>query len=300
MIDIIIIGAGPAGLTSAIYAARAKKTVKVFEAVTYGGKIINALDIKNYPGFEEISGYDFAAKLYSQATNLGAEIAFEKVIDIKDLGDTKKVITEDNEYECRAVIIATGMQNKKLKLENEDKFLGRGVSYCATCDGAFFKEKVVSVYGNGKTAIEDAVFLTDLSSKLYLINQGDKFLDEVDEELLNKLKSNDKVEFLYNTKITSLNGENSLESITVSCNDENKDLQVSGLFVALGSVPENSNFSKYVELDNLGYIISDEVGHTKTPGIYVAGDTRSKEFRQLTTATSDGTNAVLTAIKEMK
>ena len=167
MVDIIIIGAGPAGLTSAIYGRRAGKSVLLLEALSYGGMIVNAKEVENYPGFKSISGFDLATNLYNQAIDLGAEIKYEKVFKIEDLGNVKKVITNDNEYQGKAVVIATGVQNRKLGLKDEDKFLGKGVSYCATCDGAFYKNKIVSVVGGGNTAISDALFLSEYCNRKF-------------------------------------------------------------------------------------------------------------------------------------
>ena len=294
MTDIIIIGAGPAGLTAAIYAGRANKTVLIFEAKNYGGKIVNALNVENYPGFGTISGYELANNLYEQAKTYGALLKYEKVEHIEDLGNTKKVITNKGEYICRAVIIANGVNERKVNLPNEDKFISKGVSYCATCDGAFFKGKEVVVYGGGNTAVDDALFLADYCSKVTLIYRRDKL--KAEEKMIDKLVSLPNVEIKYNSVITAINGNERLESITIN---EKEELLCSGLFIAIGQVPENTIFGDLIELDQNGYIISDELCHTKTKGIYVAGDTREKKYRQLTTATSDGTIAALTAIKEL-
>ena len=294
MIDIIIVGAGPAGLTAAIYAGRANKKVVIFESKNYGGKIVNALKVENYPGFDNISGFELASNLYKQAEIYGAEIKYEKVEHIEDLGDTKKVITNKDEYICRAIIIANGVNERKINLPNEDKFLSKGISYCATCDGAFFKGKDVVVYGGGNTAVDDALFLADYCNKVILIYRKDKLRAE--EKMVDKLVMTPNVEIMYNSVITSINGNERLESITIN---DKKELKCSGLFIAIGQVPNNNIFNDLIEIDNNGYIISDELCHTKTKGIYVAGDTRSKEYRQLTTATSDGTIAALTAIKEL-
>ena len=299
MVDIIIIGAGPAGLTSAIYARRAGKSVLLLEALSYGGMIVNAKEVENYPGFKSISGYDLATNLYNQAMDLGAEIKYEKVFKIEDLGNIKKVITNDNEYKSKAVIIATGVQNRKLGLKNEDKFLGKGVSYCATCDGAFYKNKIVSVIGGGNTAISDALFLSEYCKKVYIIYRRDSFRG--DKIIVDKLKNRDNVEFIYNTTVTELLGDDKLEGIEILNNNTNKrkTIDMDGVFVAIGQEPSNSNFEDLIKMNDKGYIIGDDACHTNIKGIYVAGDTRVKEVRQLTTATSDGTIAALSAIKEM-
>lgn len=294
--DIIIIGAGPAGLTSAIYAKRANKNVLVLEAKNYGGQIINTLDIENYPANEHISGFDFATNLYNQAKNLGAEIKYEKVVDINNLGKEKEVITTKNTYKTKTIIIATGSENRKLGLPNEDEFVSKGISYCATCDGAFYKEKTVAVVGGGNTALEDALYLADLASKVYLIHRRDEFRGE--ESTINLLKEKDNIEFLYNSNVTKLNTKDRLESIEVTSNDgETRTIDVDALFIAIGRIPENQNFAKLINLDNAGYIISNEYCHTNVEGIFVAGDNRVKELRQLVTATSDGAIAAVEAIK---
>ena len=296
MYDIIIIGAGPAGLTSAIYAKRANKNVLVLEAKNYGGQIINTLDIENYPANEHISGFDFATNLYNQAKNLGAEIKYEKVVDINNLGKEKEVITTKNTYKTKTIIIATGSENRKLGLPNEDEFASKGISYCATCDGAFYKEKTVAVVGGGNTALEDALYLADLASKVYLIHRRDEFRGE--ESTINLLKEKDNIEFLYNSNVTKLNTKDRLESIEVTSNDgETRTIDVDALFIAIGRIPENQNFAKLINLDDAGYIISNEYCHTNVEGIFVAGDNRVKELRQLVTATSDGAISAVEAIK---
>ena len=296
MYDIIIIGAGPAGLTSAIYVRRASKKVLVLEAKTYGGQIINTLDIENYPGEEHISGFDFATKIYNQAKSLGAEIAFEKVTDIKDLGTEKEVITVKNTYKAKAIIIATGSENRKLGLVNEDELTGKGVSYCATCDGNFFRKKNVAVVGGGNTALEDALYLADIAEKVYLIHRRDEFRGL--ESTVNLLKEKENVEFIYNSNVTKLNADEKLKSIEVTNKDGSmKTIDVDGLFVAIGRIPENQNFAKIIDLDDGGYIIANEDCHTNVDGIFVAGDNRVKEVRQLVTATSDGAVAATAAIK---
>ena len=299
MTDIIIIGAGPAGLTSAIYARRAGKSVLMLEALSYGGMIVTAKEVENYPGFISISGFDLATNLYNQAIELGAVIKYEKVFKIEDLGDKKRVITNDHKYDAKAIIIATGVQNRKLGLKNENELLGKGVSYCATCDGSFYKNKVVSVIGGGNTAVSDALFLSDCCKKVYVIYRKEKVRG--DRIIVNKLEKKDNVEFIYNSVVTEIIGDDKLEKIEILDNktDKRKIMKMDGLFVAIGQEPSNSNFSDLIKIDDKGYIIGDEACRTNVKGIYVAGDTRVKEIRQLTTATSDGTIAALTAIKEM-
>ncbi len=296
MYDIIIIGAGPAGLTAAIYARRAMKKVLLLEAKSYGGQIINSMDIENYPGELHISGIDFATKLYNQAKELGTEIKYQKAVEIVDNGKNKKIITTKEEYECLSVIIATGSETRKLGIENEDKFIGKGISYCATCDGNFFKNKSVAVVGGGNTALEDALYLSNIANEVFLIHRRDKFRGE--EKTLTKLKEKENVKIIYNSTVTKLNGEDYLTSIDIVDKENNiKQLIVSCLFIAIGRIPENENFSKVIKLDEFGYIESDETCHTNTKGIFVAGDNRKKSLRQLVTATSDGAIAATEAIK---
>ena len=295
MYDIIIIGAGPAGLTAAIYARRASKKVLVIEKNTYGGQIINTLDIENYPAYEHISGFDFATNIYNQAKSLGAEIIFENVVDIIDNEKTKEVITNKTKYTSKAVIIATGSENRKLGLENEDSLVGKGISYCATCDGAFYKDKIVAVVGGGNTALEDALYLSDIANKVYLIHRRDSFRAE--ESTINKLKEKSNVEFIYNSNVTKLNSNEKLESIEVTNkNSSVEKIDVDGLFIAIGRIPENENFAKLINLDSSGYIISDDSCITNVKGIYASGDNRVKDVRQLVTATSDGAIAATKAI----
>ena len=296
MYDIIIIGAGPAGLTAAIYAKRASKNVLVLEAKSYGGQIINTLDIENYPVEAHISGFDFATKLYNQTKELGAEIKFEKVVDIDDKKSIKEVITTKNTYTAKAVIIATGSENRKLGIEKEAELIGKGISYCATCDGAFYRKKNVAVVGGGNTSLEDALYLSDLVNKVYLIHRRDEFRGE--ESTVRHLKEKENIEFVYNSNVTKLNANERLESIEVTNKDgSTRTIEIAGLFVAVGRIPENENFAKLINLDNSGYIIANEDCKTNVAGIFVAGDNRTKEVRQLVTATSDGAIAATAAIK---
>ncbi len=294
MYDLIIIGAGPAGLTGAIYALRANLKVLVLEAKNYGGQIINASKIVNYPGIKEISGFDFSQVLYEQVKDFGGLIKFEKVIEV--LPD-KTVITENNKYQAKEIIIATGLINRKLNLENEDKLLGHGISYCATCDGNFFKGKTVSVVGGGNKALEDALELSNIASKVYLICRRDTF--KGDKKYQEELKKKKNVEIILNSTIKKLNGENSLKSILIDTKGKLTTIDTEALFIAIGEIPNNEIFKNIVSLDEDGYIITDDNLKTKTKGIYVAGDNRQKELRQLTTAISDGALAASMVIKDL-
>ena len=298
MYDIIIIGAGPAGLTAAIYGRRANKKVLVLEALTYGGQIVNTTVIDNYPALPHVTGFDFATNLYNQAIELGAEVKFEKVINII-VDKEKKVITDSNEYTTRAIIIATGADRRKLGLVNEDKFTGSGISYCATCDGNFFKDKEVAVNGGGNTALTDALYLSDICSKVYLIHRRDEFRGS--ESLVNEVKKRNNIELVLNSKVTKLNGDNHLTSIEVTNNDgSTREIPISCLFVAIGQVPVTENFVKLIDVDNNGYAIAGEDMKSKVAGLYVAGDVRKKSLRQLATAISDGAIAATEAIHDIQ
>ena len=294
--DVIVVGAGVAGLTSAIYLRRAEKKVLVLDKMSYGGQIINTLDIENYPSAEHISGFDLATKIYNQAKGLGAEIKFQEVTEIKDNDDYKEVITNKGIYKAKAVILAVGSANRKLGLENEDSLLGKGVSYCATCDGHFYKGKNVAVVGGGNTALEDAIYLSDMASEVYLIHRRDEF--RADVKTIGILNSRNNINVIYNSNVTKLNANEKLESIEVTNNDGSiKTIAVDGLFVAVGRIPENKIFENLLDLDEYGYAEAGEDCHTKTKGVFVAGDNRKKSLRQLTTAVSDGAVAATEAIK---
>ena len=289
MYDVIIIGAGPSGLTAAIYLKRANKSVLVLEEKSYGGAIINTLNIENYPACPNISGFDLATKMYEQAKNLGAIFKFERVNEIKN-GKNKKVITKNNTYLAKSIIIATGTNNRKLGLVNDDKFIGKGVSYCATCDGNFYKDKTVAVVGGGNTAVNDAIYLSNICKKVYLIHRRDEF--RAFEKYIEILKSEDNVEFILNSSVTKLIGDEKLKGIEINNKDK---LDIDGLFVAIGQNPSNSSFDKLIKLDNDGYVKSSTT-LTNIKGIFVAGDIRSKKVRQLVTATSDGAIAAMEAV----
>ena len=295
--DIIVIGAGPAGLTAAIYGRRASKTVLVLEAKAWGGQIINTPEIENYPAAARISGFDFANRLYEQARDLGAEIRLEKVVELRDLGDRKEVVTAKQTWEARTVILATGSENRKLGLEGEDRLVGRGISYCATCDGNFFRKKTVAVVGGGNTALEDALYLADLAAKVWLIHRRDQFRGE--ESTVEKLRQRENVEFVLNAAVTKLLWDKRLTGVEVTdkLTGAVRTLELNGLFVAVGRMPENENFRSLVDLDGAGYALAGEDCHTRTPGVFVAGDNRTKAVRQLVTAAADGAVAATEAVK---
>ncbi len=295
LIDIIIIGGGTAGLTAAIYSARAGKTVTVLEGNIFGGQIVSSPHVENYPGIKKISGADFSFALYEQAAELGVSFANKKVTGIKENGKTKVVTTENEIFECKAVIIATGAKNRALGLEREEQLIGKGVSYCATCDGAFYKNKEVAVVGGGNTALEDTAFLAEYCEKVYLIHRRDKFRGE--QKTVDMLLAKANVQIVTDAVVTKLVGGEVLEAIEISNlkTNEVKTVSVSGVFVAIGQIPQNEPFSKLVELDSTGYVVAGEDCKTKAEGIFVAGDCRTKSVRQLSTAASDGTVAALAA-----
>lgn len=292
MYDIVIIGAGPAGLTAGIYGIRAAKKVLVLEKSAYGGQIINAQNIENFPTSPHISGPEFATKLYNQAKELGVEIRFEKVVGINNFEDHKEVVTNNGKIDTKTVIIATGCKNRTLELENEKTLAGKGISYCATCDGNFYRNKRVAIVGGGNTAIEDAIFLSGIAEKVYLIHRRDEF--RANQKSVEALEDKENVYFILNSIITRIVGEERLEGIEVN----NKDvIAVDCLFVAVGMVPENEIFSNLIRINEAGYIIAGEDCHTNVDGIFVAGDNRTKALRQLVTATSDGAIAAEEAVK---
>ncbi|MCI9616680.1 MAG: thioredoxin-disulfide reductase [Eubacterium sp.] len=293
--DIIIVGAGAAGMTAAIYGVRSGKSILLIEEKMYGGQIINTPQVENYPGIETISGASFATNLYNQAKGLGAEYLSGKVTEIKDCGDTKEVTVNDNSYKAESVIIATGARNRTLNVPGEIELTGKGVSYCATCDGMFFRNRDVAVVGGGNTALEDALFLSDYCNKVYIIHRRDTFRGE--KQLEESLRAKENVVFLLNRVVEEIQGKETLESIIVKEKDGDKSdkISINGLFIAVGQVPDNDVFSNVVELDEYGYIAAGEDCKTNCEGVYAAGDCRTKSIRQLTTATSDGAVAALGA-----
>ena len=290
--DIIIVGAGPAGLTAAIYAARASKKVLVLEAKSYGGQIIEALDIENYPAAMHINGFDLATNMYNQAKELNAEIKFEKVIEVtSDL----KVTTNKDSYQAKAIILATGSDHRKLGIPNESELIGKGVSYSATCDGNFYRGKDVAVVGGGNSALEETIYLSNICNQVYLIHRRNTFRG--DQKSIDEINKKANIKTILNTNVVKINGIDHLESVELNNGDV---LNISGLFIAVGLIPENENFAKLINLNEFGYIIASEDCTTNVPGIFVAGDCRTKDLRQLVTATSDGAVAAVKAINYIK
>ena len=295
MYDVIVIGAGTAGMTAGIYARRAGKTVLIIEEKNYGGQIINTPEVENYPGISKVSGFIFANNLYNQTRELGTEFKFEEVIKIQNNSGYKVVATNKTKYQGKTVIIATGAKNRPLGVNNEDKLTGAGVSYCATCDGAFFRGKDVAVVGGGNTALEDALFLSDYCNLVYVVHRRNEFRGE--KGLTDILKEKGNVKFVFDSVVKSIKGEQSVEGLEILNVKKNtlSEIKVQGAFIAIGQMPDNEKFSDMVELDGKGYIKADETCTTNTEGVFVAGDCRTKQVRQLTTAASDGAVAALAA-----
>lgn len=297
--DVIIIGSGPAGLAAAIYAKRAELNMLVIEkAALSGGQIINTYEVDNYPGFSGISGFDLSMKFREHADKLGTEFITGEVTNFQLDGDIKVITLDDNtEYRSKTVIIATGGVPRHLNVEGEEKLAGTGVSYCATCDGAFFKNREVAVVGGGDVAVEDAIFLARIAKKVYVIHRRDEF--RAKKGLVSKLISMDNVTVLWDSVVEKINGSEMAESVSVKNvkTGESKDIAVSGVFIAVGYIPNTDLFKNVVETDDWGYIKAGENCETSVPGIFAAGDVRTKELRQIITAASDGAIAV-TAVEK--
>ena len=297
MYDIIIVGAGPAGFTAAIYARRADKKVLILERGTFGGQITYSPKIENYPGFNQISGNELAEKLVEQAISLGAEIEMTEVTGVVDNNGVFSVSCEDGDYIAKSVIIATGSKHRQLGLDREEEFIGNGISFCAVCDGAFYAGKTVAVIGGGNSALVEAVMLAETCEKLYIVQNLDFLTGE--EKLANILKNKANVEIIYGTVVEALIGSEELDAIILKNEKtgEKTRLDIDGMFIAIGQVPENDIFADVTEINDRGYIVSDEACLTKTAGLFVAGDCRTKTIRQISTACSDGAIAALAAIR---
>lgn len=297
MYDIVIIGAGPAGLAAAVYGQRAEKKTLLIDEKGYGGQIINTPEVENYPAIQKISGFDFANSLYQQAADLGAELTFEKAVGIEEGDGIKVVKTEGGAYEAKSVIVATGAKNRPLGLDREEELTGRGVAYCATCDGAFYRGKTVAVIGGGNTALEDAEVLSGLAEKVYLIHRRDAFRGE--EANAKRIREKKNVEILLNQIPIALLGEDKVSGLEIQnkITGEKTTLKLDGVFVAIGQMPDNGAFAAQIQLDDKGYVAAGEDCLTKTDGIFVAGDCRTKKVRQLATAVADGAVAALAAVE---
>ena len=295
--DILIIGGGPAGLTAGIYGRRAGKKVLIIERMMSGGQVALTSIVENYPGVETTDGISLATKMFEQATNLGVDFVYSYVLEYDLLGKTKIVRTHEGTFEGKTIILCLGASARQLNLENEKKFLGRGVSYCATCDGNFFKDKTVAVVGGGNTSLEDSLYLSNLAKKVYVIHRRDKFKgDEILVERLECKSERHNIEILLNSRVIKIDGADKLSAITVeNClTKEQKVLNVDGLFVAIGRKPDTELLTN-VELDENGYIITNDRMETNLEGVFSAGDVRKKQLRQIITACSDGAIASVSA-----
>ncbi|MBQ2933288.1 MAG: FAD-dependent oxidoreductase [Clostridia bacterium] len=293
MYDIIVIGGGPAGLTAAIYARRANKSVLVIEKGSFGGQITFSPKVENIPGFSEVTGNEFAEKLVEQALGLDAEVECAEVLEIKQ-GDVKTVVTDSGEFEAKTVIVATGAKHRMLGLPREEEFVGEGISFCAVCDGAFYAGRDVAVIGGGNSALQEAILLADLAKKVYVVQNLDFLTGE--QKLQEKLAAKENVEIILGHTVKGVLGDTTLTGITIAdSNDNEKQLDIDGMFVAIGLIPQNEAFEGVINLDERGYVTSDENCLTNADGIFVAGDCRSKKIRQVATAAADGAVAALAA-----
>ena len=293
MYDIIVIGGGPAGLTAAIYARRANKSVLVIEKGSFGGQITYSPKVENIPGFAEVTGNEFAEKLVEQALGLDAEVECAEVLEIKQ-GDVKTVVTDSGEFESKTVIIATGAKHRMLGLEREEEFVGEGISFCAVCDGAFYAGQDVAVIGGGNSALQEAILLSDLARKVYLVQNLDFLTGE--QKLQEKIAEKSNIEVILGHTVKSVVGDTTLKGLVIANADGNdKQLDIDGMFVAIGLIPQNEAFANLVNLDARGYVNSDENCETSADGIFVAGDCRTKKIRQVATAAADGAIAALAA-----
>lgn len=293
MYDIIIIGCGPAGMTAAIYAKRANKKVLILEKETIGGQMASAPLIENYPGYSAISGSCLANNMFEQLNSLEVDVELEEVKEIKP-GKVKQVVTEENTYEAKAIIIATGSKYRLLGLENEEELIGKGIHFCVACDGAFYKNKEVAVIGGGNSAVINALTLSDICSKVYIIQNLENLTAE--ETLIDKISSKENVEVCTSSTVSKIIGEEELNSIIVKTKNEEKEIPIDGMFISIGLVPQSDIVKDVLTVNSFGYIESQD-GITNEEGIFVAGDCRNKKIRQVTVATGDGTIAAMAAIE---
>lgn len=297
MYDVLIVGAGTAGMTAGIYVQRAGKKALVLDEKGYGGQIVNTATVENYPGFVNISGTEFTERIHQQAVELGVDFKVEKVKNAKKKGEVFVVSTGDSQYEVKSVIIATGVKNRELGIPGEEKFKGSGVSFCATCDGNFFKGRDIAIIGGGNTALEDAEVMSGIANKVYLVHRRDEFRG--DKLTVKRLSVKDNVEFVLNSKPVEITGGFAVDGLKVENTEDGsqKTLKVDGIFVAVGQTPDNKAFEGLVKLDSAGYVDAGEDCVTSAEGIFVAGDCRTKKVRQLTTAASDGSVAAAGAVE---
>lgn len=296
MLDLIIIGAGTAGMTSALYALRSGKSVLLLEKENVGGQIAYSPRVENFPSIKQISGSEFSNNLFEQVIDLGAEFELEEVTAIKKENNIFTVTTEYNQYQAKAVVIATGAKHRHINIAGEDELAGNGVSYCAVCDGAFYKDEEVALIGDGNTALQYSILLSNYCKKVYVCTLFDKFFG--DYSLVQTLKKKENVEIIHNISLTEFIGKEKLEGLKFEhmITKEPFILNVPAVFIAIGQVPDNSLFKEFVDLDKEGYVIVDENLETKTKGLFAAGDCRVKKIRQLTTAVNDGATTAINAV----
>ncbi len=299
MFDSIIIGGGPAGLTAALYLLRANKKVLILEKENFGGQIANSPRLENYPSIKAISGLDFANNLFDQVMDLGAQFELEDVLNITKNEDKFIVHTNYNQYEGKTIILATGCKHKEMGLPHEKELTGKGISYCATCDGAFFKNEDVVVIGDANTALQYALNLCNYCKNVTICTLFDKFFGE--RKLIDALKTKNNIHVEHNLSLVSFNGENEIESLTFknTKTSEEKIIPCKGVFIAIGQIPQNDQFKNLVDLDSRGFIITNEKMETKTPNVYAVGDCRVKDVRQVVTAISDGAIAAVEISKKL-
>lgn len=296
MYDIIIIGSGPAGLSAAIYAQRAcLDTIVIEKNGISGGQVLNTWEVDNYPGFPGVTGFELSRQFREHANKLGARVVQDEVVQVELSGNVKKVVCEEETYEARCVILASGAHHRTLEVPGEEELRGAGVSYCATCDGAFFRGRTVAVVGGGDAALEDAIFLARMCEKVYIVHRRDKLRGA--KRLQERLQALENIEFVWNSETAAIEGDGQVEALRLrqTKTGEEKRLDVDGVFIAVGIAPESELYAGQLELDEQGYIRADESGQTSVPGVFAAGDVRTKALRQILTAASDGANCVASA-----
>lgn len=296
MYDIIIIGSGPAGLSAAIYAQRAcLDTIVIEKNGISGGQVLNTWEVDNYPGFPGVTGFELSRQFREHANKLGARVVQDEVVQVELSGNVKKVVCEEETYEARCVILASGAHHRTLEVPGEEELRGAGVSYCATCDGAFFRGRTVAVVGGGDAALEDAIFLARMCEKVYIVHRRDKLRGA--KRLQERLQALENIEFVWNSETVAIEGNGQVEALRLrqTKTGEEKRLDVDGVFIAVGIAPESELYAGQLELDEQGYIRADESGQTSVPGVFAAGDVRTKALRQILTAASDGANCVVSA-----
>lgn len=296
MVDIVVVGGGPSGMTAALYALRSNKTVLILEKENFGGQIANSPRVENYPTINEISGLDLSDRMFSQIMKLGAQFELEDVLKIEKIENKFVITTNYNKYETKAVIIANGVKHRLMNLPNEEKLIGKGISFCAVCDGPMYKGKEAFLIGDANTALQYALLLSNYCTKVHMFTLFDKFFGET--ILQDRVNAKENIIVKHDMNLVEYQGEDKLEGLVFE-NTKTKDrieYKTDNVFVAIGQIPQNEQFANLVDLEK-GYIVTDESMQTKTPGVFAAGDTRKKEIRQVVTACNDGAIAALSAVK---